>query len=58
MSYCPKCKTLVDTDKEWERIDDGHIKILYFCDRCGTHIAEDDEIRKDRISDWERRYDR
>ena len=54
MSYCPKCKKLVDTDKEWERIDDDHIKIKYYCDRCGHHIEEDDEIIKDHIKDWEK----
>ena len=54
MSYCPNCKTLVDTDKEWERIDDNHIKIKYYCDRCGRHIIEDDYIKEDKIKDWER----
>ena len=54
MSYCPNCKTLVDTDKEWERIDDEHIRVKFYCDRCGKYLPDEDEIRKNKISDWER----
>ncbi len=54
MSYCPKCKKLVDTYKEWERVDNQHIRIKYFCDNCSTHIEEDDEIRKQGLFDWEK----
>lgn len=54
MSYCPNYKTLVDTDKEWERIDNDHIRIKYYCDRCGRHLEGEDDIQKSRIQDWEK----
>lgn len=54
MSYCHNCKKLVDTDKEWQRIDNDHIRIKYYCDRCGCYLEGEDDIQKSKIQDWEK----
>ena len=39
MSWCPNCKDLVDTYKEWYQDEIGNKIIEHFCDNCGFNIT-------------------
>lgn len=50
MSYCPKCKKLVDTDHYWEEAGNGMIRYYDVCDRCGTEIPDSSYFKKDKVN--------
>ena len=47
MSWCPNCKDLVDTYKEWYQDEEGDIITEYFCEKCGYSISHyEDKLKR------------
>ena len=47
MSWCPNCKDLVDTYKEWYQDEEGDIITEYFCEECGYNISHyEDKLKR------------